>query len=228
VRKTYTTDFDAFAEEYNFWIQTHDSDYDNVLCFIPHRATRVLDAGCGAGDLSLRLAGHDRNVVGVDISRQMIALAKRHRIEQQKNNVHFIVADLEDPPFPERAFDLVVSFNTLHNTNVNVTLPILRRLVKPGGRMVLHDLTSSLPGLHASPVWQVLYALMSAPGHAKAYGLRTMWRILSFRTSPAWLRHVRTDVWLTPETFQKVYSRFLPGCTFKRAGMGMTAYWENL
>jgi len=228
VGKTGVTDFfDAFAEEYSFLAQTHDQrHYDEVLSLLPPHANRALDAGCGSGGLTLRLAKHARYVVGIDISRSMIALAKKRQAEQRRNNVGFVIGDLESLPFGEETFDFGVSYGALHLTRLDVTLPGLRGLIAPGGRMLLHDWVTSKPRLHTFAAWHVFVALMSVPGHARAYGLHTMWRSFSFRISPAYLRHVRNTALLTPEAFQDTYSRFLPGCKFERSGWEMVAFWK--
>lgn len=227
--KTVETDFDALAEEFSFWAQTFEQRrYHQVLRVLPQHVNRALDAGSCSGKLSVRLAKHARHVVATDISRSMLALAKKRQNAQHDGNVDFVVADLESLPFVEHTFDLVVSNGALHHTRLSVSLPRLRKLVKPGGRMLIHDLVSSYPRLHAYRAWHVLRALMSAPVYARSYGLHTMWRILAFRTSRAWLRHVEDDnnAWVTPEAFQESYSRFLPGCKFERLGWEMTAFWE--
>lgn len=225
--KTGVTDLDAFAEEFSFWAETFEQDrYDRVLRVLPQRADRILDAGCGSGGVSLRLANHGRHVVGTDDSPSMIALAKKRQSEHRKNNVDFVVADLARLPFAEQTFDFVVSNSALHHTRLDLSLPELRRVIKGGGQMFLRDLVASFPRLYTYPAWQVLRALMGAPNYARSHGLRTMVRILSFRTSPAWFRHVSEPAWVTPEAFQEAYSRFLPGCKFERLGWEMTAFWE--
>ena len=227
--KTGVTDFDALAEEFSFWAQTFEQRrYQQVLRVLPQHVNRVLDAGSCSGKLSVRLAKHARYVVATDISRSMLALEKKRQNEQQDGNVDFVVADLESLPFVEHTFDLVVSNGALHHTRLSVSLPRLRKLVKPGGRMLIHDLVSSYPRLHAYRAWNVWRALLGAPIYARSYGFRATWRILAFRTSRAWLRQVSHDshAWVTPEAFQEAYSRFLPGCKFERLGWEMAAFWE--
>lgn len=226
---TGVTDFDALAEEFSFWALTFEQRrYDQVLRVLPQRVNRLLDAGCCSGGLSLRLAKHAHHVVTTDISRSMLALAKKRQNERQGGNLDFVLADLERLPFAERAFDVIVSSGALHHTRLDVSLPRLRRLLKPGGRMLVHDLVSTHPRLHAYRAWNVWRAFLSTPIYARSYGFRATWRILTFRTSSAWLRHISDDshAWVTPEAFQEAYSRFLPGCKFERLGWEMAAFWE--
>lgn len=155
------TGFDPLAEDYEFAFSSRR--YDEVLNFLPKSANRALDAGCGSGILVLQLAEHVNYVVGLDISRSMIALAKKHQADRSTENVDFVVADLEHLPFDEGSFDFVASNNALHDTQLEVTLPGLRRLVESGGRMALSDIVSSHPRLAASPALHVLRVLRSAP-----------------------------------------------------------------
>ena len=224
------TDFDTLSEEYNFFAQTLGQEvYDEVLSFLLPSTRSALDAGCGAGFLSLKLADYVDHVVGLDISGSMIALAKERQTKMRKKNVYFLKADLENLPFLKEMFDFVVSKATLHHTRLENTLPDLRRLVKPGGRMVVFDFITSTPYLDKLPIWHVIRSLKRAPALARSYGFRTMWRILSFQLSSLWIRHECNDKKFTPGSFQEIYSRFLPGCRFERnpkTPWRMVVFWE--
>jgi ubiquinone/menaquinone biosynthesis C-methylase UbiE len=223
------SDFDALAEEFTFWGRTFEQRrYEQVLRVLPQGVNRLLNAGCCSVSLAFLLAKHARRVVATDSSRAMLDLARKRQSEQQVGTVDFVVADPQNLPFAERTFDFIVSTGALHHTRLDISLPRLRRLVKPGGRMLVHDLVTSHPRLHAYRAWNVWRALLATPTYASTVGVRAAWRILRFRTSPAWLRHVTLDghAWVTPLAFQEVYSRFLPGCRFERLGWEMAASWE--
>jgi ubiquinone/menaquinone biosynthesis C-methylase UbiE len=226
--KTGKATYDAFAVGYSLWAQTRGQHfYEDALNFLPQFANRALDAGCGSGILSFQLADHVNYVVGLDISRSMIALAKAHQAKLKKDNVDFVVADLSNLPFKEGIFDFIASYNAIRLRSIELKVPSLCCLLKPGGRMVIHEsitITSRLVG--AFPMWQVLDTLRSAPKYAISYGLRTMLRILSFQLSPGWIRYLWKSKKLTPELFQNIYSRFLPGCSFKEKAWRMIAFWE--
>jgi len=228
-------EYDAFAEGYSFfaWATSAISSrgYDEAIAFLPKDANRALEAGCGSGYLSLKLASHFNHIVAVDLSTALIKLAKRHQEELQKANVDFVVADLVNLPFREETFDFVVSNTVLHDTPMEVTLPGLSRIVNPSGRMVLCDLVTLSPRLEAFPLWQILRVLRSIPTYILAFGFRTMWRVVSFQLSPRWIRYVcdPKNKRLTPESFREIYSRLLPGCRFERnpkTPWRMAAFWE--
>ena len=69
---------------------------------------RVLDLGCGSGWLSVYLARQGFEVVGVDVSKQAIALAETWAL-QEDLKIAFSVADIADLDFAENSFDAVVA-----------------------------------------------------------------------------------------------------------------------
>jgi ubiquinone/menaquinone biosynthesis C-methylase UbiE len=218
------------SREYDFFAQTlGQTVYNEVLSFLFPSTRMALDAGCGSGFLSLKLADYVDHVIGLDISNTMIALARERQTKMGKKNVHFLKADLETLPFLKETFDFVVSKNTLYHTQLEITLPALRQLIKPGGRMVVFDQITSTPYLDKFPIWHVIRSLKKAPGLARSHGFSTMLRILSFQLRPQWIRHICNGNRLTGDSFQNIFSQFLPGCRFnrfKRAPWRIVAIWE--
>ena len=98
---------------------------------------RVLDAGCGAGiNLQWLLDQGASEVVGVDVSPAMIALARQ---EAPADQVSLYVADLEQPLdfLDDASFDLVFSCMAIHYIeDLDRLFADLARLLKPGGALV--------------------------------------------------------------------------------------------
>ncbi|WP_246050979.1 class I SAM-dependent methyltransferase [Nocardioides guangzhouensis] len=96
---------------------------------------RILDAGCGSGPLTAALRAQGAVVTGFDASTAMVALA-RQRLGDDAD-VH--VADLGAPlPFGDDEFDDVVASLVLHYLEDWAgPLTELRRVLKPGGRLIL-------------------------------------------------------------------------------------------
>lgn len=96
---------------------------------------RVLDAGCGHGPLAAELRALGAIVSGFDLSPGMVAIAKARLGE----NSDVRVADLTEPlPYDDDCFDLVVCSLALHYVeDWAPTLSELRRVLRPGGRLVL-------------------------------------------------------------------------------------------
>ena len=91
---------------------------------------RILDLGCGDGQLTHRIAANGATVVGVDTSPEMVAAARELGIVAME-------ASAESLPFSDHAFDAVFSNATLHWVrNQDAMLAEVRRVLKPGGRFV--------------------------------------------------------------------------------------------
>lgn len=101
----------------------------------------VLDVGCGTGQTALQLAervGPEGVVLGVDVSRVMLALARERALAAQRANVHFVNADAQIHRFDASRFDLVYSrFGVMFFADPGAAFANLRRALKPGGRLAL-------------------------------------------------------------------------------------------
>ena len=99
---------------------------------------RVVEVGCGTGQMCLYLARADRVVVGMDLSQAALRLgaeaARRFGLER----VRFVESDLCDPGVRAGAFDVVYSSGVLHHTpDPRTSFARLARLARPGGAIVL-------------------------------------------------------------------------------------------
>ena len=231
-----SAEYDTFADKYQFWRETlaYFGDREHIqkelLRCLPKSAAFALDAGCGYGLHSLILANQVSYVVGLDISESMITLARKYRDEHKKTNVDFVVGDLENLLFKKETFDFIVSNLALFVTNLDVAIIELSQLLKPGGRMIINHIVTRNPRLDAIPIWRVFQAIKNAPQYALSFGFKTMWRLLSFEASPAWIKYkcdnVRCGKVRTAQSFIKTYNRILPGCRFEKHRWRMAAIWD--
>ncbi|MFK7985932.1 MAG: class I SAM-dependent methyltransferase [Sandaracinaceae bacterium] len=98
---------------------------------------RVLDIGCGTGSLALELAPHVAHVDAVDVSSEMVRIARGKAEASATKNVTFHVGTLEEQAFEDAGYDVVCAYNILHLVpDREGTLGLLRRLLKPGGLFV--------------------------------------------------------------------------------------------
>jgi ubiquinone/menaquinone biosynthesis C-methylase UbiE len=105
---------------------------------------RVLDVGCGSGNLTLtakRYAGPAGSVHGIDASPEMIEVARK-KAKQTGINVLFDVGLIETLPFPEAMFDVVLSRLVIHHLPDELKrqgFAEMFRVLKPGGTLFFAD-----------------------------------------------------------------------------------------
>ncbi|MEV7548144.1 class I SAM-dependent methyltransferase [Amycolatopsis sp. NPDC089917] len=133
-------DYDSFAEAY---AAENESSLNNAYYTRPAilnlagdvSGRRILDAGCGAGPITEALRDRGATVTGFDSSAKMVELARK----RLGADADLRVADMARPlPFPDDAFDDVVSALVLHYLE-DWTAPLaeIRRVLKPGGRLIM-------------------------------------------------------------------------------------------
>jgi ubiquinone/menaquinone biosynthesis C-methylase UbiE len=95
---------------------------------------RVLELGCGAGDLSLQLLRRGARLTAIDVSPGMIELAR-----QRAPEARFLVAPAEDTGLPDESFERVVGKWVLHHVDVAAAAAEVRRVLRPAGRAVFFE-----------------------------------------------------------------------------------------
>jgi demethylmenaquinone methyltransferase/2-methoxy-6-polyprenyl-1,4-benzoquinol methylase len=117
---------------------------------------RALDLCCGTGDLALALAQRGAEVTGLDFSNGMLAVAeirRRKNFKFQISNLKFLQGDAQQIPFPGHSFDIVtVGYGLRNLTNWETSLAEMRRVAKPGGRLIVLDF-----GKPPNAVWRAIY-----------------------------------------------------------------------
>jgi ubiquinone/menaquinone biosynthesis C-methylase UbiE len=104
---------------------------------------QVLDAGSGAGHTALAFAPHAAQVISVDLSDAMLAQGRRLATERGVTNVDFRQADVEQLPFAGPLFDVITTrYSAHHWPHPHQALAEFRRLLRPGGRLLISDIVS--------------------------------------------------------------------------------------
>jgi SAM-dependent methyltransferase len=99
---------------------------------------RIVDVGCGTGQMSLYLARADRVVIGADLTRASLQLGAAAALRFGLDGVQFVETDLQRPGLKPRSFDVVYSSGVLHHTpDPSASFSRLARLARPGGTIVV-------------------------------------------------------------------------------------------
>lgn len=110
-----------------------------MAALAPQPGWRVIDVGCGCGQTSLALAeavGAGGEVLGVDVSRPMLEVARRRAAERGLSHLRFEEADAQTAAFAAGAYDAVFSrFGVMFFADPAAAFTNLRRALKPGGRL---------------------------------------------------------------------------------------------
>jgi demethylmenaquinone methyltransferase/2-methoxy-6-polyprenyl-1,4-benzoquinol methylase/phosphoethanolamine N-methyltransferase len=123
---------------------------------------RVLEVGCGTGELALaaaRRVGRGGSVVGIDAAPAMIEVA-RSKARRTGSPARFQIETVEAMSFPDGAFDVVLSSLMMHHLPGELkgrALSEIRRVLRPGGRIVIIDLQApTRPPRPWEPGWLLL------------------------------------------------------------------------
>jgi ubiquinone/menaquinone biosynthesis C-methylase UbiE len=187
----------------------HNDHYHNFLLrHLPSNCHDVLEIGCGTGGFARRLAGRSQHVLALDLSGEMIRIARES--SEQFPNIEFQLADVRDWPLPVESFDCIASIATLHHLPFPETLLKMKMALKPGGVLLVLDLfepsglLDSLSNLLALPVSATLRLIH----HGRLLPRREV--------RDAWSAHERHDSYPTMCEVHALCASVLPGAKIKQ------------
>jgi ubiquinone/menaquinone biosynthesis C-methylase UbiE len=205
---TFEADFDRLAllDEQGWTANNHY--HDSLLKLLPPDCENALEIGCGTGAFARDLAKSCKRVVALDLSSEMIRIARAR--SAQLANLEFHLADAMTWNFPQSEFDFVCSIATLHHVQQRELLVKMRDALKPGGVLVVLDLVQS-DGLYE----RMLDAI--------ALGVSPTLRLIhNGRLQPppevrkAWEQHGQHDSYSTIRQMRALAEEILPGATVRR------------
>ncbi len=131
--------FDKIAERYDKWYDTKVGKYVDetekklVFSLLETKKGISLDLGCGTGNYTLELKNKGFEVFGLDISKQMLKIAKKKR-----KDLFLIRGDAYLLPFKDNTFDLVLSITLFEFIKEpEKVIKEIYRVLKPGGELII-------------------------------------------------------------------------------------------
>lgn len=107
---------------------------------------RIVDFGCGSGANSVLLANRGAHVWGIDISEDLLRLARRRlEVSGRAGGATFIAGSAHDMPFPDNSIDVVFGIAILHHLDLDLVSREVRRVLKPGGRAIFQEPVRNSP-----------------------------------------------------------------------------------
>lgn len=183
--------FQELAAKYDHWFSTPHGQYvykyeREIVWDLarPAPGMHVLDVGCGTGLYTADLAAVGALVTGVDISPEMLAIA-RERTKQYGEKVIFCQADAALLPFASGAFDMAISITALEFfQDPRACLAEMYRVLKPGGWLVAATLGRwSLWSLQRRLKARRQETIFS---HTRFYSIRDLARLLAPQRISRW------------------------------------------
>lgn len=118
--------------------------YQFVISMLPHPAQTILEVGCGNGYLCLELARDGHEVIGIDVSPDIIEVAERSSAAHPQppgfGSLRYLCADVNTWQAREASFDCVIFNRSLHHLpELQQTMAQVQRLLKQGGRIICQD-----------------------------------------------------------------------------------------
>jgi SAM-dependent methyltransferase len=151
---------------------------------------RVIDVGCGYGDLLIYLKSRGCDVVGVDVSERAAAIGAEHDVP-----IH--VGELNEFAFPDGAFDVAILQHSLeHVPDPRALITEIARIVRPGGTLHVAVPNGAAAGLYAE---REAWGCLVNPEHFWYFDLASLERVLEsagfvtdhVRYRTVWRNHVR-------------------------------------
>lgn len=106
------------------------------------KSDNVLDIACGTGIVTCEFAKYAQNVVGLDITKNMITQAVKIQNEKKLTNIKFDLGNVENLPYESDSFDIVFTRYSFHHfLNTQKVFDEMIRVCKPNGKIIVVDVS---------------------------------------------------------------------------------------
>lgn len=201
-------DFDRIAllpdEKWN-----HNSHYHNLLLSqLPDNCEHILEIGCGTGRFSHFLAQRAAKVLAIDLSPQMIRVARENSARYP--NIDFVLSDILEYPLPANHFDCIATLTTLHHLSLAAVLKKINQALKPQGVFICLDL------YRRSNATDLFFDCVAYPSALILRLMKTGRLTPSSEMREAYEDHEKTDSYLTLKQVRQTCAEVIPDARVTR------------
>lgn len=167
----------SYAPKYDSFMKRVGPSYERIVQLIENEldpADHVLEAACGTGLISMRIAPFVERYYGCDISPEMIEIAKNKALSSGISNIEFSVQDAYNLNFEDDKFDAVILTNALHiMMEPEKVLESVSRILKSEGLLIAPTY------LHGSSILSRIISYLMGLSGFRAYH---RWSVSSFES----------------------------------------------
>lgn len=212
---TVEKDFDRLALLDSEGWSANNHYHDFLLRYVPADCLSALEIGCGTGAFSRRLAERSKQVVALDLSSEMIRVARSR--SAQFPNIEYRRVDVMSHDLPASGFDCVATIATLHHLPLREVILKLRQAVKPNGLLIILDLFEPERNLLKLSGWHDNLANLVACGVSGSLRLLHNGRLQPPReVRAAWDEHGKTDSYPAMTEIRALCAEILPGAEIRQ------------
>lgn len=201
-------DFDRIALLTECHGGASDIYHEYVRRHLPPHCEKALEIGCGTGVFTRILAAHAQNVFAVDLSPQMIRLARQQSTDHP--NIEYATTDVMRLTLPAESYDCIISLATLHHLPLEQAVSKMKDALKQDGVLIIHDLVAD-----AGIIDRIESALAFPVSAARRF-----WKTGRLRAPrevrKAWREHGKGEVYLTLNEAKEMCRRYLPEAKVRR------------
>jgi 2-polyprenyl-3-methyl-5-hydroxy-6-metoxy-1,4-benzoquinol methylase len=186
----------------------HNQQYQNYLLKnIPQNCNCILDVGCGTGELTKKLVPYSTEIIGIDISENMVNEALKRNNDEKIKYINISVEKyLEET---DRKFDIIISIAALHHMNEEKILEAMKNKLTKGGRIIILDLVKGgIVDYIAAMIAVPLSIILRLKNNG---GLR-----VSKEQRAAWEGHFHYDKYLTIKEAKRIVRKKLGKAKVKK------------
>ena len=208
-------DFDHLAQFDEPGWTGNNHYHDFLLRSVPAHCHHALEIGCGKGGFSRRLASRATHVTAIDLSSEMIRVARSRSSDFA--NIQFEVADFITSEFAEGQFDCIATIATLHHLPTRAALVKLKRALRSGGTLLVLDLFEPERNLLTTKGLSDAFLNLVAMGTSCTLRLMHNGHLRPpAEVRAAWDAHGRSDSYLTMDDVHQTYGSMFPGVVIRK------------